>query len=193
MCERQNDTNKCCLCHSVFRTCINFLVYSCPTFLSQSANKVLEKKKQRRKSVPNFKTKAFAVRKLKEEEKCENEHREKAIFVYNFVQKTNATERLWWHCLYDNSAKDKSANDTSAKPTVRMPTVRKGQQCEWDKSANVKCANANSAMRHRCEKKCDSSANDNSAKRTLCRDMHALLYRQKPEFWDRQSHFSPLM
>ena len=47
---------------------------------------------------------------------------------------------------------DKSANDTSAKPTVRMPTVRKGQQCEWDKSANAKCANASSAMRHRCEK-----------------------------------------
>ena len=35
-------------------------------------------------------------------------------------------------------------------------------------------------------KKCDSSANDNSAKTTLCRDM---LYRQKPEFWDRQCHF----
>ena len=54
--------------------------------------------------------------------------------------------------LYDKSAKDRSANDTSAKPTVRTPTVRRGQQCEWDKSANVKCANASSAMRHRCEK-----------------------------------------
>ena len=41
----------------------------------------------------------------------------------------------------DKSAKDKSANDTTAKPTVRRPTVRKGQQCEWHKSANVKCAN----------------------------------------------------
>ena len=68
----------------------------------------------------------------------------------------------WWkltdrHCLdcpwlYDKSAKDKSANDTSAKPIVRMPTVRKGQRCEWDTSANAKCANASSAMRHRCEK-----------------------------------------
>ena len=49
--------------------------------------------------MPNFKTKAFAVRKLKEEEICENEPREMAIFVYNFVQKTNATERLWWHFI----------------------------------------------------------------------------------------------
>ena len=45
----------------------------------------------------------------------------------------------------DNSAKDKSANDTSAKPEVRMPTVRKRQQCEWDKSAKVKCAKVRSA------------------------------------------------
>ena len=51
-------------------------------------------------------------------------------------------ETRWRHvvgsCLGgypDNSAKHNSANDTSA-----MPTVRKGQQCEWDKSANVKCA-----------------------------------------------------
>ena len=33
-----------------------------------------------------------------------------------------------------------------------MPTVRRGQQCEWDKSANANSANASSAMRHRCEK-----------------------------------------
>ena len=45
----------------------------------------------------------------------------------------------------DNSAKDRSANDTSAKPEVRMPTVRTRQQCEWDKSAKVKCAKARSA------------------------------------------------
>ena len=69
------------------------------------------------------------------------------------LRRIHAHARMHSHtCLYDNSAKDKSANDTSAKPTVRMPTVRKGQQCEWDKSANVKCANASSAMRHRCEK-----------------------------------------
>ena len=47
--------------------------------------------------MPNFKTKGLAVRKLKEEENCENERREKASFVYNFVQKSNATEQLWWH------------------------------------------------------------------------------------------------
>ena len=40
--------------------------------------------------MPNFKTKALAVRKLKGNENCENEHREKASFMYNFVQKTNA-------------------------------------------------------------------------------------------------------
>ena len=92
------------------------------------------------------------------------------------------------------------------------------QQCERQKCERHQCeansANANSAkgstvrMRQECEcqmcecqqcdatsvrKKCDSSANDNGAKRTLCRDMHARLYRQKPEFWDRQSHFSPLI
>ena len=33
-----------------------------------------------------------------------------------------------------------------------LPTVRKGQQCERDKSANVKCTNVSSAMPHRCEK-----------------------------------------
>ena len=45
----------------------------------------------------------------------------------------------------DYGAKDRSANDTSAKPEVRMPTVRTRQQCEWDKSAKVKCAKARSA------------------------------------------------
>ena len=45
----------------------------------------------------NFKTKASAVRKLKGKENCENEHRETASFMYNFVQKTNATKQLWWH------------------------------------------------------------------------------------------------
>ena len=91
--------------------------------------------------------------------------------------------------LYDKRAKDKSANDTSATPTVRMPTVRKGQQCE---ETRVRMSIVRMPA-VRCDigaKKCDSSANDNRAKTTLCRDM---LYRQKPEFWDRQSHFSPLM
>ena len=57
---------------------------------------VLEKR-QLRGRVPNFKTKALAaavVQKLKGKEKCVNEHGEKANFVYNSVQKTNATERL---------------------------------------------------------------------------------------------------
>ena len=47
--------------------------------------------------MPNFKTKALAVRKLKGKENCENEHRETARFMYNFVQKTNATKQLRWH------------------------------------------------------------------------------------------------
>ena len=58
------------------------------------ANKVLEKR-QLRRSVPNFKTKALAVWKLKGKENWENEHRETASFIYNFVQKTNATKQLW--------------------------------------------------------------------------------------------------
>ena len=85
---------------------------------------------------------------------------------------------LFMSGLYDKSAKDKSANDTSAKPTVRMPTVRKGQQYERDKSANVKCANASSAMRHWCEKSATAVRMTTVRKRTLCRDMHVLLYRQ---------------
>ena len=93
--------------------------------------------------------------------------------------------------VYDTSAKDKSANDTSAKPTVRMPTVRKGQQCEWDKSAYVKskCANASKCdigaekVRQQCEwQQCE--------KDTV--SWHACT-AFKPEFWDRQSHFSPLI
>ena len=49
-------------------------------------------KRQLKRSVPNFKTKALAVRKLKGKENCENERRETASFMYNFVQKTNATK-----------------------------------------------------------------------------------------------------
>ena len=56
-------------------------------------------KRPLRGSVPNFKTKALAVRKLKGKQNCENEHREKASFMYNFVQKTNATKQLWWHFI----------------------------------------------------------------------------------------------
>ena len=66
--------------------------------ISKIANKVLEKR-QRRGSVPNFKTRALAVWKLKGKENCENEHRETASFMYNFVQKTNATVQLWWHFI----------------------------------------------------------------------------------------------
>ena len=40
--------------------------------------------------MPNFKTRALAFQKLKGKENCENEHRETASFMYNFVQKTNA-------------------------------------------------------------------------------------------------------
>ena len=66
--------------------------------ISKIANKVLEKR-QRRQSVPNFKTRALAVWKLKGKENCENEHREMASFMYNLVQKTNATVQLWWHFI----------------------------------------------------------------------------------------------
>ena len=66
--------------------------------LSKTANKVLEKR-QLRGSMPNFKTKALAVWKLKGKENCEDEHRETASFVCNFVQKINATKQLWLHFL----------------------------------------------------------------------------------------------
>ena len=49
--------------------------------------------------MPNFKTKALAVQKLKGKENCENEHRETASFMYNFVQKTNASKQLCWHFI----------------------------------------------------------------------------------------------
>ena len=44
-------------------------------------------------------TRAVAAWKLKGKENCENEHRETANFMYNFVQKTNATVQLWWHFI----------------------------------------------------------------------------------------------
>ena len=52
-------------------------------------------KRPLRGSVPNFKTNALADWKLKGRENCENEHRETASFMYNVVQKTNATKQLW--------------------------------------------------------------------------------------------------
>ena len=58
--------------------------------ISKIADMVLEKRWERG-SGPNFKTKASAVRKLKGKENWENGHREKANFMYNFVQKANAT------------------------------------------------------------------------------------------------------
>ena len=44
-----------------------------------------------------FKDQGFSRSKLKGKENWENEHREKANFMYNFVQKANATKQLWWH------------------------------------------------------------------------------------------------
>ena len=46
-----------------------------------------------------LKTKALAVQNLKGKENFENEHRETASFMYNFVQKTYATKKLWWHFI----------------------------------------------------------------------------------------------
>ena len=66
--------------------------------ISKIANKVLEKR-QRRGSVLNFKTRALVVWTLKGKQNCENEHRETASFMCNFVQKTNATVQLWWHFI----------------------------------------------------------------------------------------------
>ena len=50
-------------------------------------------------SVPKFKTKVLAVQKLKGKENCKSEHRETASFMFNFVQKTNATKQLRWHII----------------------------------------------------------------------------------------------
>ena len=44
--------------------------------------------------MPNFNTNALAVQKLEGKENCENEHREMASFMYNFVQKTNTTSNF---------------------------------------------------------------------------------------------------
>ena len=49
--------------------------------------------------MPNFKALVLAVQKLKGKENCKNEHVETANFLYNFVQKTNATEQLRWHFI----------------------------------------------------------------------------------------------
>ena len=92
--------------------------------LSKIANRILEKR-QRRGSVPNFKTKALAVQKLKGKENCENEHRETASFMYNFGQKTNATKQLWWHlfqlCLW-------IFHTVSTKRSARKGTLRRVQK-----------------------------------------------------------------
>ena len=66
--------------------------------ISKIANKILENR-QLRGSVPNFKTKALAVWKIKGKENWENKHRKTTSFMYNFVQKTNATKQLWWHFM----------------------------------------------------------------------------------------------
>ena len=87
---------------------------------------------------------------------------------------------------------------TRVRKTEVLTTPVRSQQCERVNSANetrVRMSNVRMPP-VRCDigaKRCDSSANGNSAKRTLCRDMHALLYRKKPEFWDRQIHFFPLI
>ena len=69
--------------------------------ISKIADKVMGKR-QLRGSVPNFKSKALAVQKLKGKENCKNEHRETANFLYNFAQKTNAIKQseflLGIHC-----------------------------------------------------------------------------------------------
>ena len=56
-------------------------------------NNVLDKR-QLRESVPNLKSKAFAVR--KEKKIVKEKHRETVSFMYNFAQETNATKQLWW-------------------------------------------------------------------------------------------------
>ena len=51
------------------------------------------------KNFAKFQDQGCIRSKVKRKRKWWNENREKANFVYNFVQKTNATEQLWWHFL----------------------------------------------------------------------------------------------
>ena len=48
--------------------------------------------KQQMKNVPNFKTKALAIQRLKGKENCESERRRTATLIQHFVQKSNATK-----------------------------------------------------------------------------------------------------
>ena len=48
----------------------------------------------------NFQDQGISRSKLKGKVNCENEHREMASFMYNFVQKTNATKQLVGGILY---------------------------------------------------------------------------------------------
>ena len=71
--------------------------------ISKIANKVLEKR-QRRGSVPNFKTRALAVWKLKGKENCKNEHRDNGInFMYNLCTE-NQCNRATLMAFYTNFA-----------------------------------------------------------------------------------------
>ena len=98
------------------------------------------------------------------------------------VRKTKVRTTPEANCANANSANANSANANSAKRS----TGRMRQECECQM---CKCQQCDATS---VRKKCDSSANDNNAKRTLCRDMHCFtdLKVEKPEFWDCQAAFS---
>ena len=98
--------------------------------ISKIANTVLEKR-QRRGSVPNFKTMALAVWKLKGKENCENEHRETASFLYNFVQ--NQCNRATLMAFYTNFATE-FFHTVFTRRFVLKGTLRRDQKVIFVKS-----------------------------------------------------------
>ena len=95
------------------------------------ANKLLEKR-QLKGRVPNFKTKASAVRKLKGKENCENEHRETASFMYNFVQK-NQFNQATLMAFYTNFATE-NFHTVFTRISVLKGTLRRDQKVIFVKS-----------------------------------------------------------
>ena len=98
--------------------------------ISKIANKELEKR-QLIESVANFKTKALAVRKLKRKRKLWRWTQKNGPFMYNFVQKTNATKQLWWH--YTNFA-TKCFHTVFTRRSVWKGTLRRDQKAIFVKS-----------------------------------------------------------
>ena len=79
----------------------------------------------------NFKTTALAVQKLKGKENCENEHWETASFMYNFIQKTNATSDF--DGIYTNFATE-FLHTVFTRRSVLKGTLRRDQKLIFVKS-----------------------------------------------------------